>query len=186
MIDTDFQLIKQRARFRVSMSLSEDAERASAGRVVVDARFTKVRGLRGRVTVGERRYGGAALPFKWPTGVEFGNVTLEAGASQSPDLARKFVESAEAAAGITDLLGFKGDVAIRELDRTDQCINEWILSRAWVVEWSPGEYDGNSDRFLIERVVLAHDAIVGGQRSRASTGRRVRVADIGSILGRIL
>ena len=194
MIDTDFQLVKQRARFRVSLVLNATAERMTGGRVVADSLFTRVRGLRGRVTMGTRRHGGAALPFKWPTGVEFGNVTLLAGATQSPDLVSFFVESAEAAAGITDLSDFKTLVAIRELNRAQECINEWVLNNAWCVEWGPGDYDGASNRFLIERIVLAHDGITPGQPSRrVSVGvsgetqiRRARVPDVSSIMTRIL
>ena len=185
MIDTDFTFVKQRARFRILVPLQPSTEPGDAGRIVADALFTRARGLRGRITIGERNHGGAALPFKWPTGVKFDNVTLRAGATQSPDLARWFVESAEAAAGLNDPTAFKGDVTIRELDRADQCINQWVLANAWCVQWSPGDYDGASDRFLIERVVIAHDGIIGGQRSPSRNGRRVRVADITSIMSRI-
>lgn len=186
MIDTDSPFIKQRARFRLSIPLSLDGERQSAGRSVVDALFTKARGMRGRITVGQRRHGGAALPFKWPTGVTFDNLTLQAGATESLDLRRWFVESAEAAAGITDLSDFKTTMALREFNRERECINEWVFAGAFCVEWSPGEYDGASDRFLIEQVVIAHDGIIGGQRRRRRGAPRVEIPDITSIMKRIL
>lgn len=192
--DTDFQLVKQRARYKVSITLGLTAERQSGGRGTADVLFTRVRGMRGRIIMGEHRHGGSALPFKWPRGVTFDNVTLAAGATQSPDLVSLFAESAEAAAGIADLSALKRPAAIWELDRTGEIINEWVLNNAWAVEWTPGDYDSASDRFLIERLVLAHDGITPGQSSRRVTVnadgtqqiRRARVPDISSIMSRIL
>jgi len=148
---------KQRARFAVAIP--------SDGGRRLEARFRSVSGLAGRIIVGTVRHAGSVIPYKYPQGVEFPEAVLECGATTDRGLFNWFADVVSIAAGIGGKTrGHRRDVIVMEHSRefgrgsrVPTIVGGYILAGAFPVDFSPGEYDNESDEFLIESVTLTYD-----------------------------
>jgi phage tail-like protein len=167
---------KQRFRFRVRIPGSSQAGAPAAP---ITAFFRSAGPLRLTIAKGERRVGGSPVPFTWPMGVNTADITLRAGSTNDMGLFNWAVEAAQAAAGkASKASDFQRDIAIDELGRgfntaavplpflggvqvaASRVVNTWLLTGAWPVDYAASEdYDGESDEYLIQSLVLTYDGI---------------------------
>lgn len=112
------------------------------------------------ITIGEAQLhqGGQMIPTKEPTRVTFADITLERGSSRDLSLWTWLQQVANAAA----LVGVPSpqsqrQAAIVQFDRAGVPVERLELFFAWPKEYSPGDWDNDSDDFRMERVVLAYD-----------------------------
>ena len=151
-------LPKSRARFRVRIPSSG---RAGSVPDTIVTHFSEAGPLSIRILKGSRRVGGSPVPFTWPAGVEHADITLSAGSVNDLKLFNWAAEAAAAAAGIgPSAEDFYRDVTIEELDRfADTVVNRWRLLNAWPTEYVGGNYNNNSNQYLIQRLTLTYDAL---------------------------
>lgn len=102
--------------------------------------------------------GGAIIPNKSPGRLTFADVTLQRGASQDLEMFQWFKETANAASGrgLNDNV-YKRDVDIVQLDRNDDELLRWALSKAWPKKFVAGDWDNDADEVNIRQLTLAHD-----------------------------
>jgi len=114
-----------------------------------------------RITVGEAQLwqGGGMTPTKEPTRLTFADITLSRGSSRDLSLWNWLKEVGDAAAGRARLPSpqTKRHAAIVQFDRTGIPVERLELFFAWVKEYSPGDWDNDSDDFRMEEVVIAYD-----------------------------
>jgi phage tail-like protein len=112
------------------------------------------------ITVGEALLwqGGSMIPVKEPTRLTFADITLERGSSRDLDLWTwlKTVGDAASSRGLPSPLS-KRHGSIVQRDRAGIPVERLEMFFAWPKEYSPGDWDNDSDDFRMERVVLAMD-----------------------------
>lgn len=150
---------KQRARFRVRIPSSQ---RAGSSGDPIAALFQTAGPLSIRILKGVRRHGGSPVPFTWPQGVDHADITLTAGSTNDLSLFNWAAEAAAAAAGIgTKDTDYQRDPTIEELGRgADEVVNRWRLLSAWPTDYTGGNYDNNSNRYLIQSLTLTYYGLV--------------------------
>lgn len=123
------------------------------------ASFSKVSGLKCSVGEIKHKEGGTLMPNKSAGMLEFGDLTLERGATRS-DLSAYLwfqqVANAPADIGLKDV-AYKRHLDIIQRDRDGEILKRWTVFGAWVKEYEAGEWDNNSEEVVIEKIVLAYD-----------------------------
>ncbi len=162
-------LVKQRLRFIVEIP-------GVNGSPPLRARFRTCSELSFEVAPSEIRHGGSVIPYSQPAGVTYTPVTLEMGATNDGRLFLWAMQCALAGGGI----GGAGDahkriVDIVEQDRTGLTINRWRCFNAWVTKFVAGDWDNESNDFLISSVTLKYDffapTLMQGQPAIAEVAR---------------
>lgn len=120
--------------------------------------FNKCSELSAEVAKVEYYEGGALIPNKSPGRMTFTDVTLQRGASQDFEMFQWFKEVANAASGrgLNDNV-YKRDVDIVQLDRNDDELCRWALSKAWPTKFVAGDWDADADEVNIRQLTLTHD-----------------------------
>jgi phage tail-like protein len=128
----------------------------------VSAAFSKISAPECEVGESKHYEGGTSIPNKSAGRLDFKDITLERGSTQSDlDSYAWFVQVANAPANVGGLdVVYKRHLDIVQLDRTGLPISRWSLFNAWPKMYSPGEWDNNTDDVLIEKMVLAYDYFV--------------------------
>lgn len=123
--------------------------------VAMSAKFASAEGLQATVGVSTLWHGGSMIAQKDPCRVTFGPVTLTRGRTKDAELYNWFALSVAPLPDAADagvLL-----VEIVEQDRARRTVNRWRLYNAFVVEYNPGNFNGDSDGYRMESVVIEHE-----------------------------
>ena len=149
-LPTEPKIPLQAARFIVRVNVAPG--------VAMTARFKSISELSVEVAKSEIYQGGSMIPFKQPARMTFADVTLERGATADADLFNWF---AATSAPTPDIGGvgeaFKRSVDIVAQNRAHFTVASWRLVGAWPTSYKPGEWDNESDDFLMESVTLTYD-----------------------------
>jgi phage tail-like protein len=124
------------------------------------AKFRSCSEVSAEIAKSEIWHGGSPIPFKAPARVTMSDVTLERGAISDGSM---FAWYADTVLGLTTgatAEAFKRPVNILERDRNGRVLNVWNLVGAWPTKYMPGEYNNESDDFLIESITLTYDFFV--------------------------
>ncbi len=124
------------------------------------ARFAKVGPLETSVSMTSYREAGSNLVIKDPDQVDYANITLETGASQSAFFYNWTNNIARSLAGLTDGLPVaidKRNLTIYQYNRERKVVKKIQLYGAFPIQFHAGEWDNNEDKVVIERLVLAYD-----------------------------
>ncbi len=119
-------------------------------------KFQKVDGLKQNVEVLSYRGGGDKIQYKEPGNATFDNITLSIGSTGDKSLFdwMKMVVNASANIGMKSML-IKKSITIIQYDRDKEMIGAWRCFDCFPVSFTPGNWDGDSNEFLIEEVELA-------------------------------
>jgi phage tail-like protein len=123
---------------------------------VIRTLFTEVTGLSATVEVGEIEVGGSPLNFKYPRRIRWGDVTLKGGSTSDHGFWSWLNEVAQGIAGRE--LGtesYSRSIRILEYNRSNKLLRGWELVDAFPKRFRPGDWNANSDDFLIESVTLS-------------------------------
>ena len=126
--------------------------------VAMTARFSSCSELAAEVAKSELWAGGSMIPYKEAARVTFADITLERGATSESELFNWFaltVAPTPAIGGVGRAHARMVDIA--QLDRANRVAHRWRLVNAFVVGYKAGEWDGDSDEFLMESVTLTFD-----------------------------
>jgi phage tail-like protein len=149
-LSTEPKIPLQAARFIVRVE--------AAPGVSMLARFKSISELSVEVAKSEIWQGGSMIPFTQPARLTFADITLERGATNDAEL---FNWLAATTAPTPDIGGvgeaFKRTIDIVAQDRSHVTVAAWRLLNAWPVGYKPGEWDNESDDFLMESVTLTYD-----------------------------
>ena len=148
---------KQQMRFTVSVP------------GIPKAKFRDMSELSAEVAKSEIFHGGSPIPFKAPARVTMADVTLSRGAIADGSLFAWYADTVTGLATGSLPEAYKRIVNIFERDRNGRVLNVWNLINAWPTKYSPGEYNNESDDFLIESVVLTFDYFVPVRLPNAPT-----------------
>lgn len=120
--------------------------------------FNKSSELSAEVAKVEYYEGGAIIPNKSPGRMTYTDVTLQRGASQDFEMYQWFKEVANAASGrgLNDNV-YKRDVDIVQLDRNDDELVRWALSKTWPTKFVAGDWDADADEVNIRQLTLTMD-----------------------------
>lgn len=125
----------------------------------VSASFSKVSEPKAQVAEVTHWEGGNQIANKSAGRTTFADITLERGASRADlDAYLWFTQviNAPANVGLKDF-AYKRHLDIIQRDRDGEIIKRWSIFGAWVKEYTPGDWDNNSDDVVIEKIVLAYD-----------------------------
>ncbi len=169
---------RQRARFRVRVP-------GPGNRGIIEGMFRRCSRPSAEIIKGEILGGGSVAPYKYPTSVRYRDVVLESGRTSDRGLYNWFAQVLRAAGAMSGATtGFRRTVEIQELSRrlgepfnprAQTVVDTWILHGAWVTGYGPGEYDNQSDEFLIENVTLTYDFFERSQLFTTTRGQTVQV-----------
>jgi phage tail-like protein len=117
----------------------------------LDIRFQRVRGLSAQVDTTSLHEGGQNLyTQKLPTGISYGNLTLERGIVLGSPLALEINVA-------LSLFRFRpSNVLVTLLDGTGIPLSAWFFYKAYPVRWSTADLDANDKSVLIETIELAY------------------------------
>lgn len=110
--------------------------------------------------------GATIIPFKTGGRQTVADVTLERGTSESTALYEWHLEVGDASIGVPGSTGFgeglvlpdfKRDVSVRQLDRDNTDVREWLLHQAFPIKYVAGEWDNTADDVAIEMMTLTYD-----------------------------
>ncbi len=143
------------------------------------AKFKTCVGLEAAVAVSEIWHGGSMIAQKEPARVTFPPVTLERGALNDAQLFNWFAITVAPTPAIGGAgQAYKRMVDIVEQDRSGLTVNRWRLVNAWVSNYKPGDFDNESDEFLIETIELTYEFFIAVGLPNANP-----IAQLASALG---
>ncbi len=160
---------KQQMRFTVSIP------------GVQGAKFRDMSELSAEVAESQIFHGGSPIPFKAPARVTMSDVTLSRGAINNGSLFRWYADTVQGLITGAAPEAFKRPINIFERSRSGKILNVWNLVGCWVKKYVAGEWNNESDDFVIEQVVLAYDYFVPVRLEGAPTPEAFSV--IASALG---
>ena len=117
----------------------------------LDTRFQKVRGLSAEVTTTDLKEGGQNLyNQKLPTGISYGNLSLERGVVLGSPLA------AEVNVALSLFRFAPSSVLVSLLSESGVPITSWFFYKAFPVKWTTADLDATDKNVLIETIELAY------------------------------
>lgn len=117
----------------------------------LDVCFQKVSGLSAAVNTMDLPQGGQNLyTQKLPTGISYGNLTLERGMTLASPL------NLEINATLSLFRFLPSNVLVMLLNEDAVPISAWFFYRAYPVKWSTSDLDANSKTILIDTIELAY------------------------------
>lgn len=127
-----------------------------------DVEFTEVTGLEMSFDEVVLRTGGSRVPYKSPSNVNFGDITLRKGVTpQNSDFYVWAASQAQmTAAGVGAKAiglgndGFKRNGEISLLDNDGTELMKWSVNGAYVKSFKPGDLKADSNEALIEEIVI--------------------------------
>ena len=147
--NTVVQTPLQAARFIVRIE--------SAPGVAMTAKFKSCSELSAEIASSELWQGGSMIPISEPARVTYPPITLERGATGSADLFNWFAIAAAPIPGSTGVNIHKRMLDIVAQDRAFQPIVKWRVVNAYPVGYKAGEWENDSDDFLMESITLKFD-----------------------------
>ena len=125
----------------------------------VDAGFQSVSELSVEAAKVEHFEGGVVIPDKTPGRLTYSDVTLERGATGDAVLYNWMRQVGDAAFMGSEVVepGYKRNLDIVQLDRSNKIMRLWRLYNAWPQKFVGGEWDNDSDENVIESVTLSYD-----------------------------
>ena len=118
-----------------------------------DAHFTECTGLGARVTPITYKEGGTSQPHRIPGPVDFSEVTLRYGLTNSRQLWDWFLTAMTGKVQRRNL-----SIVMLDHDGVTPRI-QWDLTRAWVTEWRGAPLDAMGAEIAIETVSLVHEGL---------------------------
>lgn len=105
--------------------------------------------------------GGVIRPYKEPGRMNVGDITLERGVTEDPDMYNWLLDTVNAAtnSGLRSS-DFKRGGYIVQMDRDNEILRRWQLYGMWPMSFTAGAWDNNSDELAMEQTVLAFDYFV--------------------------
>ena len=124
------------------------------------AAFQTATGLKFNIAKMEYFEGGALAAFKEPARVTFDDLALDRGISLDMgfyDWVKEVVNMLAFAGGGGDISpAFKRDLTVEQMSRDNTPAIEYDVIQAFPVEWSPGDFDNNSDEPSIDMLTLTY------------------------------
>jgi phage tail-like protein len=136
---------------------------------VSNAKFRDMSELSAEIAESQIFHGGSPIPHKAPARVTMSDVTLARGAINDGSLMRWYADT------VTGLItgsvpeAYKRPVNVFERDRNGRVLNVWNLINCWIKKYVAGEWNNESDDFVIEQVTLAYDYFVPVRLPNAPT-----------------
>ena len=109
-----------------------------------------------KMTIGESKYkpGAAKIPYKDASHGEYENITFERAASSDQSIAEWAKECLNA---ITNSAAddYKRNGTVKQLGRDGRVIVQYEFFDAYIVEYEPAEFDGDSEDYMMEKFTLS-------------------------------
>lgn len=125
----------------------------------VRAGFNKCTGLSGESEVINYSEGGNLTDHKSPGKVNFGDITLERGATDNNEMYEwwREVYNVRTGSGSADMEELKKSIIIEQLNRAGTAVQKWKVYGAWPRTYKPGDWDSDSNEKRIESMELVND-----------------------------
>lgn len=130
-----------------------------------EAKFSRCAPLRMTINFNTYREAGSIVPIKDPNEVDFENITLSRGVSNS----RAFYDWANSVAAVTVGLRngmmiipqrYSKNLTIYQKDRTKKTIQKYFIYEAVPVDFVAGEWDSTRDEVVMESLTLSYKYFV--------------------------
>ena len=109
-----------------------------------------------KVNINESKYkpGGAKVPYKDAAHGEFENITFERAASSDQSIHNWYKECLDATTNSASD-DYKRSGSCKQLGRDGRVVLQYEFYDAYIVEYEPAEYDGDSDEYTMEKMVVS-------------------------------